>query len=412
MTARSLGGACAALVAATASAVLAAPAAADSLVFIRDHDVWVAAPDGSAARALTADGTERWPYRSPSQADDGTIVAGHENDVVRLGRDGTVLNRFTTPPTTDAASQPIGGGGSASPPLWSDLSPDGALVAFGYADPTTRLTVVLVADAASAQTPTRFTRLVSVRNPSWVSASRLMTFGGAFQEVNLTDLPSTEPVHWFDPEHGGAEDGELSPDGTRLAWVDGTKVVVATVAGDARAGALPPAATATPLCDIAPVEAVDADPTWSPDGHRLAYSTPDGIEVTTLPTDDCAQGTSQVVLRGASQPDWGPADPGAARQQEQPGPAAAASLGPLRVRGRRATASLTCAADCRWRAVLKDGRETVGRRAGRAAAGTSVTVTVKARRRLGRGARLIITAGGSRVVARRGTSVGSGGGAT
>jgi hypothetical protein len=31
-------------------------------------------------------------YRSPTQADDGTIAAGHGDDIVRMTQNGTVLN--------------------------------------------------------------------------------------------------------------------------------------------------------------------------------------------------------------------------------------------------------------------------------------------------------------------------------
>jgi hypothetical protein len=51
------------------------PASADSLVFIKDHDVWLSQPDGSGQYRVTTDGTADNPYASPSQADDGTIVA-------------------------------------------------------------------------------------------------------------------------------------------------------------------------------------------------------------------------------------------------------------------------------------------------------------------------------------------------
>jgi hypothetical protein len=56
------------LLAAAALALFPAAAHADSIVFVKDGNVWVAAPDGSNQRALTRDGTADYPYRSPSQA--------------------------------------------------------------------------------------------------------------------------------------------------------------------------------------------------------------------------------------------------------------------------------------------------------------------------------------------------------
>lgn len=65
------------------AAVAAPPAAADSLVFIRDHNVWLANADASGQYQVTRDGTSGAPYESPSQADDGTIVAIRETPGAR-----------------------------------------------------------------------------------------------------------------------------------------------------------------------------------------------------------------------------------------------------------------------------------------------------------------------------------------
>ena len=56
-------------------AVVPAAASADSIVFLKSDNVWLAKPDGSGAYQVTTDGTASSPYRSPSQADDGTIAA-------------------------------------------------------------------------------------------------------------------------------------------------------------------------------------------------------------------------------------------------------------------------------------------------------------------------------------------------
>ena len=73
---------------------LAAPAAADSIVFIKDANVWVAEPDGSAGRALTTDGIPQLPYASPSQADDGTVLAARGTRIHKLDRHGRLLRSF------------------------------------------------------------------------------------------------------------------------------------------------------------------------------------------------------------------------------------------------------------------------------------------------------------------------------
>src|SRR5688500_9642965 len=67
--------------------LLPAAASADSIVYTKDHDVWLARPDGSGARQLTRDGA----YQSPTQANDGTILAQRGTRFIRLDRAGRTL---------------------------------------------------------------------------------------------------------------------------------------------------------------------------------------------------------------------------------------------------------------------------------------------------------------------------------
>ncbi len=64
-----------------------APAVASSIVLVRDGDVWLATLDGGFERRLTVGGG----YASPSMADDGTIVALHGRNFVRLRGDGGMI---------------------------------------------------------------------------------------------------------------------------------------------------------------------------------------------------------------------------------------------------------------------------------------------------------------------------------
>ena len=75
------------IAAATVLAVaLAAPgaASAESLVYVKGGNVWVARPDGSHAHRVTRNGTRRLPYVHPTQADNGTIVALRATDIHRF----------------------------------------------------------------------------------------------------------------------------------------------------------------------------------------------------------------------------------------------------------------------------------------------------------------------------------------
>src|SRR4051794_21216959 len=82
-------------------AVLALPcaAAADSLVYVKAGNVWIANADGSNAYQVTLDGTAANPYEPPSQADDATIAAVRatappRRQLSRMRKNGELL----TPP--------------------------------------------------------------------------------------------------------------------------------------------------------------------------------------------------------------------------------------------------------------------------------------------------------------------------
>ena len=104
------------LVAAAAALALSpALASADSIVYVKDANVWLASGDGGNQYQVTTDGTAEHPYRSPSQADDGTIAVSRYDEIVRMTQNGTVLNRIDPDPLTNSVSHPIDARRSTSP---------------------------------------------------------------------------------------------------------------------------------------------------------------------------------------------------------------------------------------------------------------------------------------------------------
>jgi hypothetical protein len=101
----------------------ATAADADNIVFVRGDNVWVAAPDGTHQAQVT---TGR-RFASPSQADDGTIVAIDDANMLhRLTQAGVPRNE---PFLTWLGLQ---GGSGFSGPYFPRVSPDGTKIAFGY----------------------------------------------------------------------------------------------------------------------------------------------------------------------------------------------------------------------------------------------------------------------------------------
>jgi len=310
----------------------AAPAAAhaDSLVFIDGGNVFSAHPDGSGKVQLTDGG--RW--HSPTQADDGTIAAvDGTGPIVVMTRDGKVLRTITTP------SAKSGDGGTFAPrPVDLSFSPDGSKIAYSYVanscpvastcGSTQRSTFYTRADASPDATPIAvYGNQFSVSDPEWVTNDRAIVFGGAGSQVDLDDLDSGEDynyAHWFDnPEDTG--DGELSRDGRSLVttynYGENTTINFWAVAGETKVGAAP--APARYACRTDAGDALASDPTFSPDSLSAAWADAQGVEAVSfsriaanpsLGGEGCAVTTdAHLVLPGASEPDWGPADPPAAR---------------------------------------------------------------------------------------------------
>lgn len=302
------------LFALAALALLALPGAAraDSLVFTKDHNVWLAKPDGTGLYQVTSDGTEARPYLSPSQADDGTIVVGHGTEIVRLRQNGEVLSHFDPPAATDSTGAPID-----EVPQDIAVSPDGSRVAFAYyryscppAASCGARQVLLYSDADRLTPVSAFGQQTNRRNPSWVDGNRILLFGGAGSQVNL-DSPgggNDDAVHWFDDgEMEDLDDGELSRQGDRLALLRsyGSNLHLAIFHVSSVGGGVEAA------CFSGGDETL-ASPSWSPDGRALAFADGEGIEVLPLPSvvaGDCpGAGSSRVVVAGGAEPDWGPAD--------------------------------------------------------------------------------------------------------
>ncbi len=287
-------------------AVAPTAASADSLVFIKSGNVWLSHSDGSGAYQVTSGGN----YRSPTQADDGTIAAGHGDDIVRMTQNGTVLNTIDPPPLTNSVGHPVDG-----PPIDVAISPDGSRIAYtfvGYECP--------VGASCGARSATGYTAAdhytagggtTYFRDPSWVTNARTLQFGGYGSQVNIHDVGGAAK-HWFnDSDYADPStdlsDGEATRQGADLAIVRGygsdTRIFWFPVA-DARSGtpAVPDPSTG---CATGAEEGL-AGPTWSPDGSALALESKDGIYVKRQARDCSVQPT--LAAPGGSAPDWGPAD--------------------------------------------------------------------------------------------------------
>ncbi|RKQ88099.1 WD40 repeat protein [Solirubrobacter pauli] len=413
--------------AALAGALLVpATAAADSIVYIDQGNVWSAAPDGSRKVQLTEGGD----WHSPTQADDGTVAAVQGGGPISvLARDGRPLRTITT------AFQKSSNGGQYPPrPVELSFSPDGTKLAYVYTAynckvvatcGVTTSTFYTRADVTTATPVEVYGNQFDVAHPEWITNERTLVFGGAGSQVSIDDLGPGDYSHtaWMTP-NADQGDGELSRDLKKLAttffYGKDTLIAFFAVSGDPRTQT--PPAQPELACQTSAGDERHADPSWSPDSSAVAFQSSKGIEVVrfnAVVAGACDVAGEHILTATGSEPDWGPADPPAARYAPPsgttpvpappatgPAPAPVPSAPTLRITTAKATRAalrkgLTVKVDVpstgKVTAKLLDGRKTVA--TGKATARRAGALTLRLSKTRSRAKRLAlaVTAGTSTV---------------
>src|SRR4051794_39216654 len=108
----------------TALAMMAAPALAANVVYTKDRNVFVTSPDGGIQRQITTNGAVDNAYRSPTEKNDGTIVAPHSSKFFFLfNLDGS---------SAGGPWKPFGINSCSTSPTGSQVAPDGGLIVYTY----------------------------------------------------------------------------------------------------------------------------------------------------------------------------------------------------------------------------------------------------------------------------------------
>lgn len=300
---------------------------AGSIVFIKDHDVWVSNPDGSAQRALTTSGTASVPWRSPDQSDVGTVVATRGTRIHRMNQWGTELNVIDPPDLRSSANEWLGGAVKST-----TISPDGSKITYTYEKfscppggpptPPCRLRWVTGISAASHLTSATQWGVSFYDHPTWLTNSRLLLNGGGFDQIYLFDLGRGAMFWYHEGMFPGSDfkslaDGAVSRSGTLMSIVRGefedSRILTYTLPRSPREGTVPP--LPTPVCETSPSDGL-ASPTFAPDSTAVAWEAPDGVWIKDAPASCGVRQT--LVIAGGSAPSWS----AAALQTTRPAPIA------------------------------------------------------------------------------------------
>jgi hypothetical protein len=311
-----------------ATCLATAGARASSIVYVKGNSVWVTSPDGKQQVKLTA-GRK---LASPSQADDGTIVAlGDDNHLYRFSHTGRLLN---APVATWLG---LGGGSGFSGPYRPRVSPDGKKVAFtvlhvqglDQVSGNSEIEGITSYSYTDRFTPPGVLGLVKGwDNPAWIDDSHTIAFNPgadafpdgvnvAYHELGHADPNALDDMHhaytWFDdPTASYIVFGDITRAGDKLAVGEDGFAATRTLR-------LYSVAARPPYRDDAPAYRcrLDNPPgsgfesvTWSPDGQSLAYEA--GGDIYTVHVGSIANGCSalgkpRLLVKGGTSPSWGPA---------------------------------------------------------------------------------------------------------
>ena len=322
------------LLAAALCLVIAAPAAADSISYIKDGNIWLSTTDGSRQYQVTSSGG----YSYASQADDGTLIGLFGRRLHRIAQDGTILADFMTPVSGEQDREDSHFEGPFDPAI----SPDGTKVAYTYNHQTrfvdpgctppncleTRVEVGVGythSDRLTGWDEPGLGRQSGWTHPSWIDNSQVLLsersviFGNTDSILDVVGNGNQAFEYWFNDDNAWyGEDGEISRDGKLAAFVaqqpstDGfraDRIAIYKMNG------------AVPELPDACYHYTDPDgsfdsPSFSPDGRQIAfaheYGNNPGIHIAPLPdvTNGCAMPNEggRMLIPGGAEPDWGPAN--------------------------------------------------------------------------------------------------------
>lgn len=294
----------------------AAPAQAasssETIVYLKNYNVWIARGDGSGQRHVTTVGSFATPWLSPTQSDTGVIVAVRGEKLYRMDQWGRVKNTIDPPALTNTIGQRMDGRIDEAA-----ISPDGSKIAYtftawGCVNPGSGCmfrSATSFTDAGALTPPSKY-GVTQFGSPSWVTNTRVIVHGGYLAQMNLHDLATRQTTYWFDDyQHyepsTDLSNADVSRDGKHLVVVRGYEnsqhIFWYRINGDVRTGGKPP--LPTPLCGTNE-NARFTNPVWDPSGTVVTFEEASGITVIRNATAGACGDQAADLILGGSAPSW------------------------------------------------------------------------------------------------------------
>lgn len=283
-----------------------------TIVYVKDYNVWITDGDGSFHKPVTSGGTAADPWQSPTESDNGVVVAHHGGLIYRMNQRGEVFNVIDPPALPDSYGNRLEGRDLTE----TAISPDGSKIAytyykFSFGEPRW----VTAITAATRLSDFNQYGLAFFDNPSWVTNSRLALNHWFRNDTHLYDLNLVNhDIPWFNEEDYTSNrkelsDLEVSRDGQWTAATRGEagdqSLVIIRNGGDVQTSASPwkPVYAVTEPCELGRDIKTLREPTFAPDSSTVAWTQSDGVyRATDLNCDEATD--SVLVAAGGSDPAW------------------------------------------------------------------------------------------------------------
>ncbi|MGA7435790.1 MAG: hypothetical protein WBW44_09245, partial [Solirubrobacterales bacterium] len=250
-----------------------------------DGNVYRTSPDGTLKEKLTTDGGGEYRYITPSQKNDGTVVA------IKKVSGSSAFAHFIRPSDktiVDSWILPKTGAGSFVPFNGGTVSPDGGVFVYDWhyfdcwTNPCTLNQRVSFIAGPGTTNPCLINCHTNYVRPRWIPGSPYAGFvDTAYNRVWLQKAGSSQPVGWlgFDnPDVADLESFDMSNNGKTVLEVTPQGSDASEFAFWNNNG-IPPAGTPTSKCYTEHVATAPAYPRFSPDGSMLAWQSNGGVYV-------------------------------------------------------------------------------------------------------------------------------------